>query len=128
MSIKLLCNFIEITLRHGSFPANLLHIFKPPFHKSISERLLLLQIFSVSGSTHHVVIRSAFGDIVILILAISVLYEFKHRITIGSISAKKRKNVWYSTKELTEEYFLALIGIHLFKGNDYILFIFKRGE
>ena len=82
----------------------------------------------MSGSTHHVVIRSAFGDIVILILAISVLYEFKHRITIGSISAKKRKNVWYSTKELTEEYFLALIGIHLFKGNDYILFIFKRGE
>ena len=32
ISIKLLCNFIEITLRHGCFPVNLLHI---------SEHLLL---------------------------------------------------------------------------------------
>ena len=29
--IKLQSNFIEITLRHGCSPVNLLHIFKTPF-------------------------------------------------------------------------------------------------
>ena len=29
--VALLCNFIEITLRHGCFPVNLLHIFRTPF-------------------------------------------------------------------------------------------------
>ena len=36
ISIKLLCNFIEITLRHGCSPANSLHIFRTPFLKNIS--------------------------------------------------------------------------------------------
>ena len=31
--IKLLCNFIEIALRHGCSPVNLLHIFRTPFSK-----------------------------------------------------------------------------------------------
>ena len=31
ISIKLLCNFIEITLWHGCSPVNLLHIFRAPF-------------------------------------------------------------------------------------------------
>ena len=31
VSIKLLCNFIEITLQHGCSPVNLLHIFRTPF-------------------------------------------------------------------------------------------------
>ena len=31
MSIKLLWNFIEIALRHGCSPLNLLHIFRTPF-------------------------------------------------------------------------------------------------
>ena len=39
--IKLLCNFIEITLRHGCSPVNLLHNFKTPFPNSASGRLLL---------------------------------------------------------------------------------------
>ena len=30
ISIKLLCNFIEISLRHGRTPVNLLHIFRTP--------------------------------------------------------------------------------------------------
>ena len=34
---------------------------------------------------HHGVTRSAFWDIDILILAIFVLYEFKHRTAIGSV-------------------------------------------
>ena len=40
--IKLLCDFIEITLLHGCSPVNLLHIFRAPFYKNTSEWLLLL--------------------------------------------------------------------------------------
>ena len=42
ISMKLLCNFIEITLRHGCSPVNLLHTFRIPFLKNTSGRLLLL--------------------------------------------------------------------------------------
>ena len=41
ISIKLLCNFIEITLRHGCYPVNLLHIFGTPFTKNTSGQLLV---------------------------------------------------------------------------------------
>ena len=41
ISKKLLCNFLEITLRHGCSPVNLLHIFRTPFLKNISGWLLL---------------------------------------------------------------------------------------
>ena len=34
-------NFIEIAFRHGYSPVNLLHIFKTPFPKNTSERVLL---------------------------------------------------------------------------------------
>ena len=36
-----LSNFIEITLGHGCSPVNLLHIFRIPFPKNTSGRLLL---------------------------------------------------------------------------------------
>ena len=42
ISIKLLCKFVEITLRHGCSPVNLLYIFKPPFPKNTSGWLLLM--------------------------------------------------------------------------------------
>ena len=41
ISIKLQSNFNEITLRHGCSLVNLLHIFRVPFLKNISGRLLL---------------------------------------------------------------------------------------
>ena len=41
ISIKLQSNFIEITLRHGRSPVNLLHIFRTPFPKNNPGRLLL---------------------------------------------------------------------------------------
>ena len=41
ISIKLESNFTEITLRHGCSPVNILHIFRTPFHKNPSRRLLL---------------------------------------------------------------------------------------
>ena len=41
--INLLCGFIEIALRHGCSPVNLLHVFNTPFSKNTSGRLLLLR-------------------------------------------------------------------------------------
>ena len=39
--IKLLCSFIEIPLRHGSSPVNLLYIFRTPFYKNTFGGLFL---------------------------------------------------------------------------------------
>ena len=41
ISIKLQSNFIEIALRHGCSPVNLLHIFRTSFPKNTCGRLLL---------------------------------------------------------------------------------------
>ena len=41
ISIKLLCIFLETTLRHGFSPINLMHIFRIPFLKNTSGWLLL---------------------------------------------------------------------------------------
>ena len=38
---KVACNFIEITLRDGCSPVNLLHIFRTPFPENIFGGLLL---------------------------------------------------------------------------------------
>ena len=38
---KLQRNFFDIKLRHGCSPVNLQHIFRTPFHKNTSGRLLL---------------------------------------------------------------------------------------
>ena len=42
----MLCNFIEIALRHGCSHVNLLHIFRAPFYKNTYGGLLLkLRLF-----------------------------------------------------------------------------------
>ena len=55
ISIKLLCNFIEITLRRGCSPVNLLHIFRTPFPENNSGGLLLMgALFTTStGNTSN---------------------------------------------------------------------------
>ena len=45
ISIELQGSFIEITLRHGGSPVNLLHIFRTPFRKKTSGALLLQIIY-----------------------------------------------------------------------------------
>ena len=44
ISIKLLCNYIEITLWQGCSPVNLLHVFRTHFAKNTSKGLLLFDI------------------------------------------------------------------------------------
>ena len=41
ISIKLLCNFTETTLRHGCSPVNLQHIFSTPTYKNTYGGLLI---------------------------------------------------------------------------------------
>ena len=55
ISIKLQSNFIEITLRHGCSPVNLLHISRTPFLKNTSGRLLLFWT-ACSNSLHKLFI------------------------------------------------------------------------
>ena len=54
ISIKLQSNFIEIALRHGCSPVNLLHIFRTPFLKNTSGWLLqvLLTILNLVYSRY----------------------------------------------------------------------------
>ena len=44
ISVKLLCNFIEIALRHGCSPVNLLHVFRTSFYKNTYEGLPVRQL------------------------------------------------------------------------------------
>ena len=44
ISINLLCNFIEIALRDGCSPVNMLHILKTTFPRNTSGWLLLYQV------------------------------------------------------------------------------------
>ena len=51
ISIKLLCNFIEITLQHGCSPVNLLYICRTTFTKNTSGWLLLLEMLQLAVSS-----------------------------------------------------------------------------
>ena len=56
ISIKLLCNFIKIKLRHGCSPVNLLHIFRAPFSKNNSRGLLLISQVCISQKVKVVIL------------------------------------------------------------------------
>ena len=53
-------NFIEITLRHGCFPVNLLHIFRTVFLKNTSGWLLLNLVWNPVLHNHNVS-KSTYG-------------------------------------------------------------------
>ena len=59
-AIKLLCNFIEITLLHRCSSVNLLHIFRTPFPKSISGGLLLIFFKIFCNLIFTAIIKSSF--------------------------------------------------------------------
>ena len=62
ISIKLSCNFTEITLRHGCSPVNLLHISRTSFTKNSSGRLLQLRAISSNFKYRNIIaITICFG-------------------------------------------------------------------
>ena len=79
ISVKLLCNFIEITLQHGCSPVNLLHIFRTSFPKNTAEGLLLT---SAIGNTQN--LRCSFYKnrstfFVFLLLKTCILFSLQHQ-------------------------------------------------
>ena len=52
ISIKLYCKFIEIALRHGCSPVNLMHIFTTSFLKNISGPLRL-ELVAITSSNRE---------------------------------------------------------------------------
>ena len=44
ISVKLLCNFIEVSFQHRCYLVDLLHVLRMPFPKNTSRRLLLLSL------------------------------------------------------------------------------------
>ena len=62
ISIKLLCNFIEIILLHGFCPVNLLHIFRTPFPRNTSGWLLLHLLSTLIVSSLISSSRNYFGN------------------------------------------------------------------
>ena len=90
-SIKLLSNFIEITLQQRCSPLNLLHIFRTLFLKNISGRLLLLildlcnpnlksrweLIFIVPSLAPFLFIKNKKKNIIFNIMLLSMITEFR---------------------------------------------------
>ena len=79
VSMQLLRNFIEITLRHGCCPVKLLHIFRTPFLKNTSDRLLL----KVINPFHPSVYRNQSFDLHYKSSYLFLLYELQHQSGIG---------------------------------------------
>ena len=53
ISIKLLCNFIEIALRDGCSPVNLLHIFRTPFLRTPLDGCFRLYDLLIEPRLYH---------------------------------------------------------------------------
>ena len=76
ISIKLQSNFIEITLRHGCSPVNLLHIFRATFLKNTSGWLLLCEAFlelRFRISVRNFFLSSYFKENLLLVVSIRFL-------------------------------------------------------
>ena len=67
ISINLFCYLIEITIRHGCCPVNLLHIFRRPFYNNTSGGLFLgkkTAIFiCITGCSTGLVSKSISGSL-----------------------------------------------------------------
>ena len=86
ISIKLQSTFIEIALRHGCSPVNLLNIFRTPFPKNTSGRLLL-----------RVPFRGRLGEIVVVLEGgINYVQEIRFGWKSVRIISGKHQSITYS--------------------------------
>ena len=75
LCVKMLCNFIEITLWHGCSPTTLLYVFRTPFPKNTSGRLLLKILIKLKNSNLNLQYSLKFNSsTVVLSLILRVLH------------------------------------------------------
>ena len=95
ISVKFLCNFIEIVLRLGCSPLKLLHIFSTSFYKNIS-RGLFIGLLNVT-STHHFIVWDLFIYLIIyLFIYFLIIYLFILLLTSNQLhnrTIKLRKDI-----------------------------------
>ena len=84
--------------------------------------------FLKTNTNHQVIIRSPSGDTDIIVLVVSLLYDYKDRVIIDNGSGKERKSIWIGGIELSQHRCHSLIGLHSFTGNDYVSSFFKTGK
>ena len=73
-------------------------------------------------------LRSPSGDTDILVLIISLLYEFKNRIVIDNGVGNSRKLTWLGSIDFSSSRLNSLLGFHAFTGNDYVSSFFRKGK
>ena len=75
ISIKFLCNFTEIALRHVCSPVNLLHIFRTSFPKNTSAWLLLENFQAFKGNFSDLLKTCTNIDPLILIISVPKIFD-----------------------------------------------------
>ena len=107
-SIKLLCNFVEIALRHGCSPVNLLHFFRTPFRKNTSGGMFL-NIYI------HMDSKFFFGKKEFVVFCSIVVMSKKSIYSYSKISAIKKnwKNETKTSPRLRQIYFLTLYYVRM---------------
>ena len=90
--------------------------------------ILHCQALALQSPSSSVIIRSHSGDTDIIILAISLLQDYKDRIIFDDGNGKNRRQVKMSDIDLDTEVINALIGFLSFTGNDYCSSFFRKGK
>ena len=78
--------------------------------------------------TNQVLLRSPSGDTDILILVVSLLYDYKERIVLDNGVGNSRKLIWLGNIDISRSTRNSLLGFHAFTGNDYVSSLFKKGK
>ena len=71
-------------------------------------------------------LRSPSGDTDILVLAVSLLHQFKDRVYLDNGIGSNRRVIWLGSIDFSEQRRKALIGFHAFTGNDYTPDFFRK--
>ena len=95
-------------------------------HEEADKKLVAL-VDTLNSSGNTVLVRSPSGDINILM--IFLLHQFKNkRMLTDNDTISSRKIIDMSSTNLTKLQRQALVGVHAFSGNDYVLCFFRKGK
>ena len=80
------------------------------------------------SETSVITLRSPSGDTDTVVLTVALLYEFRNRVLIDDGSGENRKVMRLSNIDIKIDLVDALIGFHVFTGNDYISSFLRKGK